>query len=149
MPSLALVATGLPDRAARRRSRSAREASFSYWFGTVRFVHFVAAFVFFFNFVGRIYWGFVGNQYARLGQLHAADAGLLRQQCEEVVEVLKVDILQAKVQPMESIGHNALAGWTYFLSFLAFLFQCADRLRHVRRDERRRAARSCSPGSCR
>jgi Ni/Fe-hydrogenase 1 B-type cytochrome subunit len=41
------------------------EASFSYWFGTVRFVHFVAAFIFFFNFVFRLYWGFVGNKYSR------------------------------------------------------------------------------------
>ena len=41
------------------------EANFSYWFGTVRFIHFVAAFVFFFNFVFRLYWGFVGNRYAR------------------------------------------------------------------------------------
>jgi len=43
---------------------SGAEASFGYWFGTVRFVHFVTAFVFFFNFVFRIYWGFVGNKYA-------------------------------------------------------------------------------------
>ena len=45
--------------------QSASEASFSYWFGTVRFIHFVAAFVFFFNFIFRIYWGFVGNKYAK------------------------------------------------------------------------------------
>jgi len=44
---------------------SAQEASFSYWFGTVRFIHFVTAFVFFFNFLVRIYWGFVGNTWAR------------------------------------------------------------------------------------
>ncbi len=43
---------------------SASEASYSYWFGIIRFIHFVAAFVFFFNFVFRIYWGFVGNQFA-------------------------------------------------------------------------------------
>ena len=101
----------------------AREASFSYYFGWVRFVHFVAAFVFFFNFAGRIYWGFAGNQYARWHQFLPLTPGLLRRQWKEAVEVLKVDILQAKVQPMESVGHNALAGWTYFLSFLAFLFQ--------------------------
>ena len=44
---------------------NASEAYFSYWFGTVRFIHFVTAFVFFFNFVFRLYWGFVGNRYAR------------------------------------------------------------------------------------
>jgi Ni/Fe-hydrogenase 1 B-type cytochrome subunit len=101
----------------------AGEASFSYWFGWVRFLHFVAAFVFFFNFLGRIYWGFVGNEYARWDNFLPLTPRLLRRQTREVVEVLKVDVLQATVKPMESIGHNALAGWTYFLSFLAFLFQ--------------------------
>ncbi len=43
---------------------SGAEASFGYWFGTVRFIHFVTAFVFFFNFAFRIYWGFVGNKYS-------------------------------------------------------------------------------------
>jgi Ni/Fe-hydrogenase 1 B-type cytochrome subunit len=102
---------------------SADEASFSYWFGTSRFLHFAAAYVFFFNFLARIYWGFVGNQYARWENFLPLTPALLRKQSREVVEVLKVDILQAKVTPMESAGHNALAGWTYFLSFLAFLFQ--------------------------
>ena len=37
--------------------------------------------------------------------------------------MLKVDVLLAKGKPIESVGHNALAGWTYFLSFIAFLFQ--------------------------
>jgi Ni/Fe-hydrogenase 1 B-type cytochrome subunit len=101
----------------------AGEASFSYWFGWVRFWHFVAAFVFFFNFLGRIYWGFVGNQYARWNNFLPITPTLFRKQVREVGEVLKVDVLQATVKPMESVGHNALAGWTYFLSFLAFLFQ--------------------------
>ncbi len=95
------------------------EASFGYWFGTVRFLHFVSAFVFFFNFLFRIYWGFVGNKYARWENfiLHK------KEQLKEVGDVLRVDILQARVKPLESLGHNALAGFTYFLTFLAFLFQ--------------------------
>jgi len=99
--------------------QSATEASYSYWFGIVRFIHFVAAFAFFFNFVFRIYWGFVGNQYAKWQNfiLHR------KEQLQEVKEVLRVDILQAKAPPLESIGHNSLAGFTYFISFLAFLFQ--------------------------
>ncbi len=98
----------------------AQDASFSYWFGTTRFLHFLAAFVFFFNFLFRIYWGFVGNEYARWHNF----LPVRKSQFAEVINVLKVDILQATVQPMESVGHNALAGWTYFLSFLAFVFQC-------------------------
>ena len=35
-----------------------------YWFGWVRFTHFAAAYVFFFNFLFRVYWSIVGNRYA-------------------------------------------------------------------------------------
>lgn len=100
--------------------QSGSEASFGYWFGTVRFIHFVAAFVFFFNFLFRLYWGFVGNQYAKWQNfiLHR------KEQVKEVLDVLSVDILQARSTPLPSVGHNSLAGFTYFLSFLAFLFQC-------------------------
>ena len=99
------------------------EAWSSYWFGTVRFVHFTAAFVFFFNFLGRIYWGFVGNPHARWYNFLPLSRSLLRKQAREVVDVLKVDILQSRVEPLHSVGHNALAGWAYFLTFVAFLFQ--------------------------
>ena len=100
--------------------QSASEASFGYWFGTVRFVHFVAAFVFFFNFVFRIYWGFVGNRYADWKNFLI----LRKEQWKELFDVLRVDILQSRSKPLESSGHNTLAGLTYFVSFLAFLFQC-------------------------
>lgn len=95
------------------------EAYQQYWFGTVRFLHFVTAFVFFFNFLVRIYWGFVGNEYARWTNFIPAKPA----QWAEMVKVLKLDILQAHGQRFITIGHNALAGVIYFLSFLAFLFQ--------------------------
>jgi Ni/Fe-hydrogenase 1 B-type cytochrome subunit len=95
------------------------EAYQQYWFGTVRFLHFVTAFVFFFNFLVRIYWGFVGNTYARWTNFIPTKSG----QWREMVKVLKLDILQAHGQRLITIGHNALAGVIYFLSFLAFLFQ--------------------------
>ena len=86
---------------------SASEAYFSYWFGVVRFIHFVTAFVFFFNFVFRLYWGFVGNRYARWNNF----IPLKKSQWKEVLEVIKVDILMIKNKPVDSIGHNAVYGY--------------------------------------
>jgi len=99
----------------------ASEAYQQYWFGAVRFTHFVTTFVFFFTFLARIYWGFVGNAFARWTNF----IPYKRVQVEEIGEVLKVDVLQTKLRRDISLGHNSLAGFIYFLSFLAFLFQSA------------------------
>jgi Ni/Fe-hydrogenase 1 B-type cytochrome subunit len=101
--------------------QSASEASFGFWFGTVRFVHFASAFVFFFNFLFRIYWGFVGNRFAKWDQFIPTK----KSQWKEMLQVLCLDVLQFCKQPIKSIGHNSLAGLTYFLTFIAFLFQAA------------------------
>ncbi len=98
---------------------SGAEAYAGYWFGTVRFIHFTTAFIFFFNFVFRIYWGFVGNKYSRWYNF----IPVKKSQWKELVEVLRVDVLQFRSKPIESVGHNTLAGLTYFLTFLAFLLQ--------------------------
>ena len=97
------------------------EASFGYWFGIVRFIHFVAAFVFFFNFVFRLYWGFVGNKYSHWDNF----IPYKKHQWKEILCVLKFDILMIGQKPCESIGHNALASFTYFMTFIAFLIQSA------------------------
>ena len=101
--------------------QSASEASFGFWFGTIRFVHFLAAFVFFFNFLFRIYWGFVGNRFAKWDQFIPFKPS----QWKEMFHVLCLDVLQICKEPIKSMGHNSLAGFTYFLTFLAFLFQAA------------------------
>jgi Ni/Fe-hydrogenase 1 B-type cytochrome subunit len=99
--------------------QSSTEASFGYWFGTVRFIHFFAAFIFFFNFLFRLYWGFVGNRFAKWNNFIPVKA----EQWKEMLHVLCLDILQFCKKPLRSIGHNSLAGITYFVIFLAFLFQ--------------------------
>lgn len=96
------------------------EAYFNYWFGTVRFIHFVSAFLFFFNFVFRTYWGFAGNEFSRWYNF----IPLKRCQWREIIDVIKVDILQLTHKKIDSIGHNALASLIYFVTFLIFLLQC-------------------------
>lgn len=115
---VALVATGLMIGHPLTIDYST-EAYQQYWFGSVRFVHFVAAFIFVFNTAARIYWGFVGNRYASWRTF----LPLTRKQWREIVEVLKVDIFQTEIKGHISIGHNALAAFIYFLTFVAFLLQ--------------------------
>jgi Ni/Fe-hydrogenase 1 B-type cytochrome subunit len=97
----------------------AQEAYQSYWFGSVRMAHFVAGHVFLFNMLLRIYWGFVGNQYASWKQFIPTS----RASFAEIWEVLKVDVLQTQVKGKIHIGHNRLAGVIYFATFWVFLFQ--------------------------
>ncbi len=97
----------------------ANEAYQQYWFGTVRFTHFVTAFIFFFNFAARCYWGFVGNSFARWTNFIPHK----KSQWKKIVEVLRIDILQTTPSKHTDIGHNPLAGLIYFLSFLVFAFQ--------------------------
>jgi len=99
--------------------QSASEASYSYWFGTVRYVHFIFADVFLVNFVFRVYWGFAGNRYANWRNY----IPYTKRHWMDMWEITKVDILQVKCSNNPNLGHNALASFTYFLTFLAFLLQ--------------------------
>ena len=98
---------------------TAEEASFQYWFGAVRFLHFAAGWIFLVNMLARIYWGFVGNRYANWKQFIPTSSQWLR----DIGEVLRVDILQTRAKGAIHVGHNHLAGFIYFLTFWAFLFQ--------------------------
>jgi Ni/Fe-hydrogenase 1 B-type cytochrome subunit len=102
-----------------------REPSFSYWFGTVRFLHFAAGFVFFANFLIRIYWGFVGNEYSRWSDTLPLSTERFADQWRDVVRVIKVDVLQLKGERIEPLGHATLALWTYVTTFVMTLFQIA------------------------
>ena len=97
----------------------ANEAFQQYWFGWVRFIHFAAAYVYVFNFLARLYWGFVGNKYAKWKNFFP----ITKKQQKEIVDVLETDVLQMKMHGEISTGHNSLAAFIYFLTFLAFCFQ--------------------------
>jgi Ni/Fe-hydrogenase 1 B-type cytochrome subunit len=79
----------------------------------------LAAFVYVFNFLARLYWGFVGNKYSSW----RAFFPLKRSQQQEIVDVIKADVLETKMHGPISTGHNSLAGLIYFFTFLAFVFQ--------------------------
>lgn len=98
---------------------SGREASDVYWFGTVRYVHFAAAYVFLFNFIFRLYWGFVGNKYADWKNFIPVNMTFFR----EMWNVIRIDILLKKNKDHMSVGHNAMAGFIYFMLFIAFVVQ--------------------------
>jgi Ni/Fe-hydrogenase 1 B-type cytochrome subunit len=101
------------------RAFNATEAYQQYWFGWVRFLHFLAAFIYVFNFGARIYWGFVGNRYAKWNNFFP----ITEKQRQEIVDVIKTDVLQVKMHGEISTGHNSLAAFIYFLTFLAFVAQ--------------------------
>lgn len=81
------------------------EASDNYLMGTIRFVHFSAAYILAVGLLGRIYWAIVGNEHARslfLPPVHCPKfwAGVLRE--------VKWYLFLEK-EPAKHVGHNPLA----------------------------------------
>jgi Ni/Fe-hydrogenase 1 B-type cytochrome subunit len=118
----ALVATGLVIGRPPALMSTA-EASGSYWFGTVRLIHFVAAYVLLWAFVIRVYWMFVGNKYARWDNFLPWRPKDIKAHALEALNVLRVDILQLQKAPVDYLGHNAMAAMSYLALFAATLFQ--------------------------
>lgn len=97
------------------------EAYQQYWFGTLRLVHFVSAYVLLFNLLMRIYWAFAGNHYANWREFFP----FRKHQREEILDVLRVDILQTRDDVQLQSGHNALAALSYLVFFLVLVAQIA------------------------
>jgi Ni/Fe-hydrogenase 1 B-type cytochrome subunit len=102
---------------------SSGDASGSYWFGTVRLLHFSAAYLFFFALVLRIYWLFVGNRYARWTAF--IPVGRFREYVTDVKKVIRTDVLQIEKSPLDFMGHNPVAATSYLVIFVLSLFQIA------------------------
>lgn len=102
---------------------SGAEASESYWFGTVRFIHFTAAYIFFFNMLLRIYWGFVGNRFSNW----RAFLPFHKKGIKNILHVLRVDILLQHDKTHDirniSVGHNSVAAISYLALFVLALVQ--------------------------
>lgn len=98
---------------------SSGEATDNYWFGLVRFFHFGMAYVFAANLAFRIYWSVVGNKFASWRNF----LPLTRAQVRQVWQVVQVDILQSSNKPVHTLGHNAVAYFTYGGTLILSLFQ--------------------------
>lgn len=99
------------------------EATNLHSFGIVRFIHFAAAYIFFFNMLMRIYWSFVGNKFASW----KAFWPFSKKVWNNFWHVLKIDILlmNEEVENLSSIsiGHNSVATLSYIGLFFIALVQ--------------------------
>ena len=94
-----------------------QEASFGYWFGTVRFIHFASAYIFTVGFAFRMYWMFAGNKYERWENFISMNKAFWK----DLVKVIQMDVLLKKNKQHFAIDHNALAGFSYFMLFVLML----------------------------
>lgn len=85
---------------------------------TMRFIHEVTAFVFTLAFLVRVYWFFMGNQYAHW----RAFVPLTRSQWAGIRDMLKYYLFLRWRAP-EATGHNPLAALVYLAIYLVILVQ--------------------------
>ncbi len=93
--------------------------AFPYVMGWMRFVHFVAGWALLAGLLVRLYWGFVGNRYSRIGTFFPY---LTRQGRKSFLGVLRYYALLSPRLPPH-LGHNALALTVYSGIFAVMAFQ--------------------------
>ena len=102
---------------------SSAEATNLQTFGIIRFIHFTAAYVFFFVMILRIYWAFVGNRFAHW----RAFWPFSKQNWQNFKHVLRIDVLLQNEEVHDvkniSIGHNSMATVSYVAMFFIALVQ--------------------------
>jgi Ni/Fe-hydrogenase 1 B-type cytochrome subunit len=89
-----------------------------YIMGTMRFIHFVSAYVLLMGFIIRTYWLFVGNQYANWRVI----VPLTKKQWTEMGEAAKFYLFIRK-KPVYSMGHAPLASVCYLVVMILFFFE--------------------------
>jgi len=102
---------------------SSAEATDLYWFGILRATHFIAAYIFLFAIVLRIYWLFVGNRFASWKAYNIFS----KKARESFIHVIKTDILLINDKDEDinvcrfSIGHNVVAASAYIIFLVLFI----------------------------
>lgn len=89
--------------------------------GWIRFIHFVAAYAFAISVLSRIYWAFVGNNYASWREFFPI---LTRNGRQGMLDTFKYYSFISKKAPL-TVGHNALAGTAYAAVFVLYLVMMA------------------------
>ena len=90
------------------------EASDSFLFGWIRYLHFSAAYILIVGILLRIYWAFVGNHHARQIFLPRVWKGTF---WKELGHEIKWYAMIAK-EPMKYVGHNPLAALVMHIMFV-------------------------------
>lgn len=85
---------------------------------TMRFIHFVTAFVFTASVLFRIYWAFVGNKYARWDHFVPVRSARRRG-----IRRMMQFYLFLRRNPPAVVGHNPLAGAAYTVLYVLFVLQ--------------------------
>jgi Ni/Fe-hydrogenase 1 B-type cytochrome subunit len=88
-----------------------------YIMGTIRFIHFVAAYVFLFSLIVRLYWAFAGNKYASW-KVWFPFSG---RRFSDLLDAVKFYAFMSR-KPPYAVGHTALAGITYLVIFALMAF---------------------------
>ncbi len=89
-----------------------------YIMGWMRFIHFVTAYTFLMSMIIRIYWAFMGNKYASFKVWFPFSGEKLK----ELAGALKFYAFLSRTPPF-TVGHHALAGFTYLIVYLLFIFE--------------------------
>ena len=101
------------------------EASQQFWFGYVRKIHFIAAYVMVAVMILRVYWAFVGNKFANWRTFFPFN----KKGMKNIWHVLKFDIFLQNEQAHKiesfSIGHNSVATASYLVMFILALLMMA------------------------
>jgi Ni/Fe-hydrogenase 1 B-type cytochrome subunit len=84
----------------------------------IRFVHFVAAYVFMANFFIRIYWLFVGNTYAHWRTM----VPITKKQWKSIVDQVLFYLFLRKAPP-HTVGHTGVAALSYLIIFILFFIE--------------------------
>lgn len=100
---------------------SSTEATNLHTFGLIRAIHFIAAYIFFFVMIMRIYWAFVGNRFASWRAFNPFS----KKNWMNFMHVVKVDVVLQNEQKENvkniSIGHNYVAAFSYVVMFVLAL----------------------------